>query len=65
MYAKLLHWQIYDRKTAKNPIWHPLFDSFLAIKWSKSKIWYTKFVLCHSGKVHSKFQLPSRFVVQT
>ena len=39
---------------------------FLAINWPKSIIFnrYTKFVECHTGKVHSSFQVLSMFAVQ-
>ena len=39
---------------------------FLVIKWPKnnSNSMYTKFVKCHTGKVHHKFQVPGMFVDQ-
>ena len=43
------------------------FCSFLVIKWPKTKFKknrYIKFVECHTGKIHSKFQVPNMFAVQ-
>ena len=56
-------WPFYGQKTSKNPIWPPLFGRKMAKK-KNFQNRYCKFVECHTGKMHSKFQVLSMLAVQ-